>query len=1201
MSRETNVLRRGTSRVKKSLVVPQTIVTSPGNSVPGTEDSFRHDDGVRLEEQLQLRHLEQLRYWFENHRLLPPVANATRQQHLPWQRGRLNRDDFKQVIAMVIGSHDYDDQLDSLFTKLDSTCDGYVDWDEFCSYILIQLREGDYGQAKKMIPFNSEPRIRHIVYNRQETTSRIIALDNPTKYATVSKEGVICVWDSHLHLERHSEMTSGEPGHPSSRRLVKEWVTDAVHMANTRKVVIASTGRDLRFFDVTSGQYVEENHLYALPHIPTCLHYWYDTKSPGSESILLFGDDHGAINLLYFREPLSQLFNAPFNKRQQGSSQRIYSQELPAHGRWMRHVRVEDVHPAEPVRKLLYMAHCDRVMSSSACPRNSLAVTHVERKKKTYVFKSNKGVECFDYSRSLNIIVTGSLDHIVRVWNPYVTSKPIGVLVGHSMGVVDVVIHNTSGHIFSCSKDAVLKVWDTKDYTCIQTIFLKFPTNLAGRLPEYGPFAMHLQPPPANTLLLAANDYIALLRVGPVAPPATDGTVSHLAQLYGALYNSYYKQVVTGADDSMLAVWDIETGVKCLVFSHAHDTEEITAMAFDDSRRRLITGARDGSIKVWNIQNGQSLQTLQRVSDAEVTGVVQLADRKLILAVGWNRLITVYDDSDPDCATVKADTSWKGGQVHRDDIISVAHCPPTLLATASFDGEICVWSIETQLLIVRLRRPSKCSKFKLPLDLSALISGFTPPTTPSSRPTSHPNSRPNSRHRRSYRNPPGQPIPVDKLLFLEAKERGKKGEAATLISSEAGYLHWWNVWMPRHEMGHCYLPDEADEAVLALATDSTNSVLVSGDTQGRVAVWDISDYCTSVQQHRVTSRPRLTTSWTAHDSTVVSVEYVVHDSGVFVLTASTDKKAKLFTIDGQCIGTFGQKRSWNLKTPKTWEDQPQVVETLHPTEDATLEQHQQQHYGDDTDSSPELLQQEPHRNDDSSIRTTEEGTPFNDSSTDNDGDDEDDEEEMIRPDITNTSVRKLQKPISVGPGGLARSKGLHCNARDLLVRSHTFAYGSQSPLTSKLLGLRVEKHLEKRTLDRQGRREQLADVDFKQVTKTGNQCCPYKLLATKELSDIFLPTNMPVTPRMISRGYTSADLTVSMVSSMDITSLYSDDPLQTRDASTRAKKLWEVAMDKLPAITRSRSYGGNFPGARPARVGAAQKRRVSANMAATHW
>jgi len=46
-----------------------------------------------------------------------------------------------------------------------------------------------------------------------------------------------------------------------------------------------------------------------------------------------------------------------------------------------------------------------------------------------------------------------------------------------------------------------------------------------------------------------------------------------------------------------------------------------------------------------------------------------------------------------------------------------------------------------------------------------------------------------------------QPIPVDKLLFLEARERGKKGEAATLVSSEAGYLYWWNLWMSPHEMG----------------------------------------------------------------------------------------------------------------------------------------------------------------------------------------------------------------------------------------------------------------------------------------------------------------------------------------------------------------------------------------------------------------
>jgi WD40 repeat protein len=56
--------------------------------------------------------------------------------------------------------------------------------------------------------------------------------------------------------------------------------------------------------------------------------------------------------------------------------------------------------------------------------------------------------------------------------------------------------------------------------------------------------------------------------------------------------------VVTGCDSSSIAVWDIETGSKSIVFSNAHGDEEITCMVFDDVERRLITGARNGTIKV---------------------------------------------------------------------------------------------------------------------------------------------------------------------------------------------------------------------------------------------------------------------------------------------------------------------------------------------------------------------------------------------------------------------------------------------------------------------------------------------------------------------------------------------------------------------------------------------------------------------------
>ena len=58
------------------------------------------------------------------------------------------------------------------------------------------------------------------------------------------------------------------------------------------------------------------------------------------------------------------------------------------------------------------------------------------------------------------------------------------------------------------------------------------------------------------------------------------------------------RQVVTGADDSSVAVWDLESGAKSMLFTNTHGQEEITCMTFDSSWRRLFTGARDGTIKV---------------------------------------------------------------------------------------------------------------------------------------------------------------------------------------------------------------------------------------------------------------------------------------------------------------------------------------------------------------------------------------------------------------------------------------------------------------------------------------------------------------------------------------------------------------------------------------------------------------------------
>lgn len=48
--------------------------------------------------------------------------------------------------------------------------------------------------------------------------------------------------------------------------------------------------------------------------------------------------------------------------------------------------------------------------------------------------------------------------------------------------------------------------------------------------------------------------------------------------------------------------------------------------------------------------------------------------------------------------------------------------------------------------------------------------------------------------------------------------------------------------------GYFYAPDLADESVLAMCSKPSNSILITGDTQGIIKVWDIMDYCVRPQE-----------------------------------------------------------------------------------------------------------------------------------------------------------------------------------------------------------------------------------------------------------------------------------------------------------------------------------------------------------------
>ncbi len=117
-----------------------------------------------------------------------------------------------------------------------------------------------------------------------------------------------------------------------------------------------------------------------------------------------------------------------------------------------------------------------------------------------------------------------------------------------------------------------------------------------------------------------------------------------------------------------------------------------------------------------------------------------------------------------------------------------------------------------------------------------------------------------------------------------------------------------------------------------MTVDPQDCNLLAGDTAGFIAIFDIRNFCsapcqvsvaahTYVLNHSVLSLalwqddiiPDPVARWRAHTSEVLSIEYVPHDLQPLVLSASADCTVKLWTMQGQYIGMFGQVALWAVQ------------------------------------------------------------------------------------------------------------------------------------------------------------------------------------------------------------------------------------------------------------------------------------------------
>ncbi|XP_074867987.1 EF-hand calcium-binding domain-containing protein 8 [Carettochelys insculpta] len=611
--------------------------------------------------------------------------------------GGLDIKEFHKAMKKII-DHITEEDIDIIFMKIDTDCDGSVSWEEYLNYILWEYRGKDdmlrskspllFQMPIKVIPVVQGQEIIKVQFypnqgqaiDRNEKAKKISGWNLSGRFLTVSRGGILLYWSDEFNLLRTVQLD--QSGRRTSQQM---WVTDMVCLSNINLLAIASTDQLIEFFDISGNKC---DRLFSLTELDSCvtaLDYWTD----GCKGVFCVGDVKG--NILVFTS-LDVLANGIFNVRQYITKPGVLAR-IPVHlllkGKTSlyRNFRVLALH-RDWCHQIKFIPQLYLVASCSAADKSSMVLTslplHIMGKPQSSKIALKKGVLCFDYSPEMNVLVTGGLDRLVRIWNPFVTNSPITLMKGHVTAVTHVIVNGKRNTIISISKDKNIRVWDLLDHFCLQSI--------PGRSISVGncPIVDACYSP-LNNMLICTTSSIGILYGEVKFMETTNSEVtSHEQPLCTALYNRNFKQVVSGCHQGMVRVWDIMTGQKMMQFMTSEGKHpEITAMAFDGPERRLITALKDGMIKFWNFNNGTCLLEVPHLDKTEVSGILYINMK--IYVTGWSKRVTWYLDIKENKVTEYK--HWKS--YHSEDIISMAKYNSKLLATASCDGDVVIWSIDS--------------------------------------------------------------------------------------------------------------------------------------------------------------------------------------------------------------------------------------------------------------------------------------------------------------------------------------------------------------------------------------------------------------------------------------------------------------------------------------------------------------------------
>ncbi|XP_063187035.1 WD repeat-containing protein 64-like [Chroicocephalus ridibundus] len=497
----------------------------------------------------------------------------------------IDYDKFYTTTQKIFGPEIKDRNVKAFFRKITNNLDARAEWCEIFGYFIGESDAVSSQLKEENMVFlvSEKQQITHAVVKRQDVIKSIVKVPHLDFTVTSSQKGVLTIFNNQMKV---MATTSVED---------TGWITGCDFLPHL-KCVVAVTERTVIVWDYKSKGSQNncfiikpmENGLLCVCTVPMSDHL--------AEDNILMGDDKGYVHLLTVT---SDHFGLKQCKGKKKSQLQVLDSKIF-------NIVKRKLHDDWAV-KVKYFSDLNCFGSCSSDSIHSFVLDDIKRlgdDLPVKEFSVPRGVNAFTYCGKAKVVVTGGNDKLLRLWHPAINSRPTGKLSGHQHSVVEIVTNEKDQHVISLSSAKIFRVWDIQTLSLLQV----FHDN-QGSPGEIETIAMVFDDD-RGTLITGS----AVIDIYPLTHMIQDTRhvpQTHEKSISVLIYNTVFHQILTICSESILKVWDLETGYQIYQIEDAHGLNiEVTCAAIEINGFYLATGACDGTVKIWEFESGQEVKAL---------------------------------------------------------------------------------------------------------------------------------------------------------------------------------------------------------------------------------------------------------------------------------------------------------------------------------------------------------------------------------------------------------------------------------------------------------------------------------------------------------------------------------------------------------------------------------------------------------------